>query len=190
MRRVALLIPLILGLGGCASTITAIKSRPVAAHEVIETRLWTSTGERRFVAWINRGNGNYLLCPEAVPFTAQSVTSSAKPSLKPSEAIALSTEENYGTGLTTVGTLTENLAALDRNFSNSCGLYMAGVIKEDELLRQVQADNAVRRVYVLAAAGNRTGDKELKAAVDAAVKEAVEKARKELALTLTVSPAK
>lgn len=189
MRLLAVL-SVALVLSGCATTISAVKSRPVAAHDVDKTRLWTATGERRFVTWYVVDRNKYLLCPEPVPFTGQAITSASKPNLKPSEVVSLGTEEAYATTLTSIGTLTENLAALDRNFANSCNLYIAGVMHPDRLRASVEADNAVRRAYVLAAATSKTDDKALKAAVDAAVKAAVEKVKKELAakVGVTIAP--
>ncbi|MEC3949280.1 hypothetical protein [Sphingobium sp. HWE2-09] len=186
MMKISVIALLAFGLSGCASTITAIKNRPMAAHKT-ETRLWTSTGERRFVAWIALPDGKFLLCPEPTPFTGQAVTSSSKPNFKPSEVISLSSEEAYGTNLVTVGTLTENLAALDRNFANSCNLNMAGYLGNAEFIEQVKADNAVRRLYVLASAGAKTSDKELQAKIDAAVKDAVAKAVAEKGWQVTVA---
>jgi hypothetical protein len=174
-------------LSGCATTISAIKARPVAAHNAHETRLWTSTGERRFVTWLYRGENKFLLCPEPVPFTAQAITSSSKPSFARPEIVTLSTDEAYGTNLTTVGTLTENLAALDRNFSNTCNLFVAGIINDADFASQVAADNNLRRNYVLLSALKPADDKELKKRIDAAVKEAVDKLKKDLSTTATVT---
>jgi hypothetical protein len=165
---------------GCATTISAIKARPVAAHHAEETRLWTSTGERRFVTWQYRGENKFLLCPEPVPFTAQAITSSSKPSFARPEVVTLSNDEAFGTNLTTVGTLTERLAALDRNFSNACNLFVAGVISPAELANEVRADNYIRRQYVMISAKNED-EKALQAKIEAAVKAALDKQKESAA---------
>jgi hypothetical protein len=172
---------------GCATTISAIKARPVAAHNAYETRLWTSTGERRFVTWLYRGGNNFLLCPEPVPFTAQAITSSSKPGFARPEIVTLSNDEAFGTSLTTVGTLTERLAALDRNFANSCNLFVAGIIDGAELASQVRVDNLVRRQFVLISAMSED-EKALQAKIDAAVKAALEKQKKDSSAGGTEKP--
>lgn len=189
MRRALLLavtIAVAVPIGGCATIIPAWKARPTASHDVDRTRLWTATGERRFVTWYTFKDGDqlrYLLCPEPVPFTAQAISSSAKPLLKPGEAISIGTEETFGTSLTAQGTLTENLAALDRNFANACNLFIAGVLDPVQFRQLVEADNAVRRATVLASA-IKGESKEAKASLEQLLAEAMKTAGATLTLSL------
>jgi hypothetical protein len=171
---------------GCAAPIIGWKARPVAAHDAMKTRLWTATGERRFVTWINKGGDRFLLCPEPAPFTGQAIEAASKPKLSETQGLTIGTEESFKTTLSQFGTLTENLSALDRNFANSCNMNVAGYLNPTDLVSEVRADNAVRRIFVLTAAARQSNDPEIKKLVEIAVKEAVEKARKEL-LTVTVS---
>lgn len=194
MKLISLALACSLTLSGCAAPLLGWKSRPVASHKALKTRLWTATGERRFVTWIHTANGKgpdddtFLLCPEPAPFTGQAIGAASKANLSQGQALTVGTDEQFQTSLTVVGNFTENLAALDRNFANACNMKVAGLIEGDELVAQVKSDNAVRRIYVLAAAAKQAGDPDIKKKIDEAVKEAVEKAKKDVDINVVINP--
>jgi hypothetical protein len=89
-------------LAGCASSISAWKARPVAAHDLSKERFFTMTGERRLAFFVNHDADRKdvkVWCAEALPDAAMTVKASTSPTLKIPSSLEASLADAFETGL-------------------------------------------------------------------------------------------
>ena len=73
-------ITVLLSLSGCASTISAVTNRSIAAHDFREGRIFSMTGERRLAMTVRTKDGRVVLCAESLPEVAAAVAASSSAS--------------------------------------------------------------------------------------------------------------
>jgi len=135
-----LLVAVAFALSGCASSITAWKNRPVAAHTLRPDRFFTLTGERRLAFQVKRATARELAwCAESLPEAAQSVTSSSKNAAKLSEKANLSSEDSFGTTLTQTFVRTEVAEVYRQMAWQACQAWAQGVYNDEQYRAQLDS---------------------------------------------------
>lgn len=120
-------------LSGCASTITAWKSRPVAVHDLESDRFITMTGERRLALLVDREHAKQVAwCAESLPEASQAVSSSSKNRAQLTANSNVGSEDTFGTTLTQTFTRTE-IAEIYRQMAwQACQAWAQGVFTNTE----------------------------------------------------------
>ena len=138
MQKIAKLaaICLLMNLAGCASTISAVTNRSIAAHDFKEGRIFSMTGERRLamaVAKMKKDDPKrVVMCAESLPEVAAAVaaSSSASASLVNQGSGALS--DAFQTQLLQTFTRTEISEVLRQLSWQLCQAWAQGALTDDE----------------------------------------------------------
>jgi hypothetical protein len=157
---------ILLALSGCASTISAVTNRSIAAHEFRPGRIFSMTGERRLAMTVQREDGRVVMCAESLPEVAAAVaaSSSASASLVNQGSGALS--DAFQTQLLQTFTRTEISEVLRQVSWQLCQAWAQGALQDDEyqaeLHRLVTAGidvmkaRAAQQIQAAPSAGQRT----------------------------------
>jgi hypothetical protein len=137
-NRLVVVISVALSLSGCASTITAWKNRPAAAHTLRPDRFFTLTGERRLAFQVDRKNArNLAWCAESLPEAAQAVSATSELSGKALSKFEGAAKDAYSTTLVQTFTRTE-IAEIYRQMSfQACQAWAQGVYTDAQYAKRL-----------------------------------------------------
>lgn len=168
---------LLAALPGCASTISAVTNRSIAAHEFTSGRIFSMTGERRLAMTVTMRDSRVVMCAESLPEVAAAVaaSSSASASLVNRGSAALS--DAFQTQLLQTFTRTEISEVLRQLSWQLCQAWAQGALDDNEYQAElnrlvtagidVMKTRAAQPVATVPPAGQRTTVVAVPAAVTA-----------------------